>query len=261
MLFQPIEESSRLVFSRELGSVTSESKQNDSQPKSTIKSNSSFSNSLQSASALLSSLFKLYFVLFLFFLTFGPPLSFSLLYVVAGSKWASTSAPKILGAYCCYLPIMGLNGITEAFLQATANQQQLSIYSKIMIVASLSFGLSLWAFSNLGLSSSERRGKEIDLVWSSCISLSLRAAWSWRYILNFFKDHRDKAKEEKMKLDSTSPLDCLPSAPVLLTFLVSATILRWSESNSSIPRVGSIRDLLPHVGTGLLCLSGCLLSW
>lgn len=257
MIFQPIEESSRLVFSRELGSVESES----------TKGSSYSLTSLQKSQNLLSSLFKLHFLLSLFFLTFGPPLSFPLLYFIAGSKWSSTSAPSILEAYCYYLPIMGLNGIVEAFLQATANKKDLAFYSKILIFASLVFGFSLFGFNRCGtsiLGLEETHPKEVFLVWSSSISLAIRGTSCWAYLIRFFihsKRELGTVDQKRLELKGIYPWNPLPRIPTLMVFLLSRTVLNINYRDSGIPKVEGIRDLLPHFKVGAGCLGACLITW
>ncbi|KAL3918808.1 MAG: hypothetical protein SGPRY_005870 [Prymnesium sp.] len=59
------------------------------------------------------------------FVSFGPPYCWLLLHMLYGEKWSSTDAPSVLSAYCFLVGAMGLNGISEAFATATANEEQL----------------------------------------------------------------------------------------------------------------------------------------
>jgi oligosaccharide translocation protein RFT1 len=65
-------------------------------------------------------------------------------YIFGGSKWLQTSAPYLLSWYCVYIPIMGINGILESFVQVIATPEIIKQQSKNMLVNFLvSSGLGL----------------------------------------------------------------------------------------------------------------------
>ncbi|KAL1520703.1 hypothetical protein AB1Y20_022272 [Prymnesium parvum] len=59
------------------------------------------------------------------FVSFGPSYSWLLLHILYGDKWSTTEAPSALAMYCWLVCAMGLNGISEAFVNATAKDEQL----------------------------------------------------------------------------------------------------------------------------------------
>lgn len=59
------------------------------------------------------------------FIAFGPAYSWLLLHLLYGPKWSQSEAPAVLSVYCFLVCAMGLNGIAEAFVNATATAAQL----------------------------------------------------------------------------------------------------------------------------------------
>lgn len=89
----------------------------------------------------------------------------------------------MLSAYCVYVPIMGLNGITEAFLQATADTPRLATHSRWMVIFSVVYlAVCIIAFNGLGLGS-------VGFVVANCWNLSVRFWVSWLYITGFEREH------------------------------------------------------------------------
>lgn len=203
-VFQPVEESARLYFSDTLG---------DKAPHETRAK-----QTYERSATLLRVLFRLHALLGLGLLTFGPPLAQPFLMLVAGPRWASppSHAPAILASYCCYLPVMGINGIVEAFLQSTAPPTTLAWYSRVLIGSSATFALALFlghiAFPALGF------GCETVLVWANTLGLAVRAIVCLRYISATFA----RASAGTPRLHTS-----LPSQPVLGALSASAVALRW----------------------------------
>ena len=51
---------------------------------------------------------------------FGPSYAYLLLRLLYGRRWSDTEAPAALGWYCPYIALLAVNGVTEAYLHATA---------------------------------------------------------------------------------------------------------------------------------------------
>lgn len=166
---------------------------------------------------------------------------------------------------------MGLNGLAEAFLQATAPSRELAAYSRMMLGASALFAAALWLLSSeqgLGM-------KESGLVWANILNLAARAAYSWRYTTKFFATHTSphaiKARgAEKLKADAQGTLQpppdvglraALPRLPTLCVFALVAGVLRWSEARGRTLVAPTLRELFGHIGVSVLCLTACLASW
>ncbi|KAH9054018.1 Rft protein-domain-containing protein [Lactarius deliciosus] len=122
VVFQPIEETSHIFFSKSLSSSPSSSSSKDDQ------------EALETAVELLSTL--LLFTHFLLLIVFGPrylPLATAL---VLPPRYQQTSAPRILRAFRFYLPAMAYSGVLEAFLASVCTPADLRAQSRMMAAAS-----------------------------------------------------------------------------------------------------------------------------
>ncbi|EMD39779.1 hypothetical protein CERSUDRAFT_150450 [Gelatoporia subvermispora B] len=226
IIFQPIEETSRVFFSKTLSSAPSNSRP-----------------ALETASTILHALLLLFTHLLLLLVTFGPP------YLALGAslllppRYLHTSAPAILRAYIYYIPAMAFNGVLEAFLASVAAPADLRAQSRWMAAFSVAFVVAAVGMTQvLGMGD---RG----LVWANVANLLLRAGYAWRFVLGYFgtRGAGEMASWKK----------AAPPTPVLVAFAVSAAIARWSEAvYQNVPlRLGA---QIGHVGVGILCLVGCL---
>ncbi|KAK0557160.1 Oligosaccharide translocation protein rft1 [Tilletia horrida] len=274
MLFQPLEESSRLVFSTQLGAI---------QPGSASTLSPS-SSSLQTSISLLETLLYSYTLLSIFLLSFAPPLALPGLFLLAGKHWATaTTAPTILGAYASvYLPVMGFNGILEGFLQATASERELGNYSVLMVGSSAAFVLAL--FFGSSPSASSNKSGETALVYANSLALAIRAIWSWVYVVRFIS--RGRSLPQAPASDSTSqkgnvaattnaapvpsstalhPASILPTVPTLVTFLLVGLYLRHDSFPGRGPASATLTfarlgDVLPFLVKGGACAIVCFTS-
>lgn len=178
LLYQPIEESARLTFARNLGSRTS----NPSQA------------AILYAQNMLRTLLSFYVLLTMYLIAFCPPLTTPLLTIIAGQRWAlETSAPKILAVYgAAYLPAMAFNGLLEGFLQASATPKQLTRYDAVLVGASgcfiafLALMTSPWSPFLQDSRSLLSVPPEIALVLASTFSTYIRAIYCFRFATKFF---------------------------------------------------------------------------
>ncbi|CDS01985.1 hypothetical protein [Sporisorium scitamineum] len=142
ILFQPVEETSRIVFSSELVALDPDDLASKPTPLSP--------GAIDRVAGMLSGLFRLHLLLACLMTTFGSPLSVAFLYSMAGPRWAlETSAPSILAAYTFYLSIMGINGVVEGFVQSVASRRQVERYSRVLLAASAGFVGALAACNGL----------------------------------------------------------------------------------------------------------------
>lgn len=161
--FQPMEESSRLHFA----------------PCASSRSNADQA----SAAQLLSVMLHLHMLLGTCIVAAAPPLAPSLLAWLAGPQWADSSAAAILASYCWYIPVMGLNGMAEAFVQAVAPPKVLAWYSRILLGSSAMFWGTLVGGSYVPLLASLGASR---MVWANVLALSVRVAASFWYIQQYW---------------------------------------------------------------------------
>ncbi|KAH0448494.1 hypothetical protein IEQ34_022294 [Dendrobium chrysotoxum] len=71
-------------------------------------------------------------------IAFGPSYSYCLIRLLYGKKWSDGQASTVLSCYCFYIISLAVNGTSEAFLHAVANESQL-----------IQSNLSLFLFSGI----------------------------------------------------------------------------------------------------------------
>ncbi|CAG8981105.1 hypothetical protein HYALB_00012626 [Hymenoscyphus albidus] len=173
LLLQPIEESSRSYFGRLLSST---SPSDPSSPQSTPPK-----EKVIAAKQSLNTLLRGYTLLSITAVTLGPVLAPQLLHLILGTHWSHTGAGAVLSVYCYYIPLLSLNGITEAFVSAVATEGEVNTQSGFFIVFSCAFAASSYLFLKvLGM------GGE-GLVWANCINMALRIGWSSVFIKRFME--------------------------------------------------------------------------
>lgn len=168
MLFQPIEESSRNLFSKLL---------------STQDGNGPEKQRIHSVHLILSDIIRLYLLLGILATALGPAIAPVLLNFVAGPQWTSSGAGHALGTYCYYIPLLALNGITEAFISAVACPAELHQQSTWMFAFSLGFAAAGYLFLRLLAWGAQ------GLVWANVVNMSLRILWSAFFIHSYFRRH------------------------------------------------------------------------
>jgi oligosaccharide translocation protein RFT1 len=232
ILFQPIEESSRVFFSKSLSVSSSSGEKED--------------KALKTAMQLLSTILLLFTHFLLLLVTFGPPYLTLATALVLPPRYLQTSAPSILRAYRFYLPAMAYNGILEAFFASVCTPADLRTQSRMMAAASLTLVATTLAGSRLlGMG-------DTALVWANTVSMAVRALYAWRFVQRYC------AARGQPALISWSAL--LPPWGVLSAFAAAAICTRWSEAAYDGVKLSVIQQK-GHVTVGGVCLIVCLLSW
>lgn len=166
MLFQPIEEASRNLFSKLCAvqpSTQKPTKEGTKQAKQTLE-----------------TILHLYNLISLAACGLGPTLAPILLQVVAGSKWVETGAGATLATYCYYIPLLALNGVTEAFIASVATNAELGAQSIYMSFFFAGFAVSAYLFLQV-----LRMGAQ-GLVFANCVNMALRIVWGLGFIKKYF---------------------------------------------------------------------------
>ncbi|KAI0726276.1 Rft-1-domain-containing protein [Fomitopsis betulina] len=227
MVLQPIEETSRVFFSKSLAGP----KQDPA--------------ALRAAANVLLALLLLFTHLLLLLITFAPPYLPLALALVLPPKYIHTSAPTILRTYVYYIPAMAFNGVLEAFFASAAAPADLHTQSRWLVAFSLGFvGVAV------GLAEGAHLG-DAGLVWANVVNLACRALYAWRFAVWFF---REKSGQELL-----ASRRAVPPAPVLLVFAGAAGATRWSERLFADAPLRLV-DQLGHVATAGVCLTGCLFA-
>ncbi|KAK9772128.1 putative Oligosaccharide translocation protein RFT1 [Seiridium cardinale] len=176
LVFQPVEESSRNYFSKLLS--TSEASAKDEKDTS-VPAKLSKEN-INRAKADLQSLFKSYTLLSILVVTLGPFGAPLLVQIIAGREWAASGAGGVLAQYCLYIPLLALNGISEAFVSSVASKSEVHRQSLWMGAFSVMFGVAGFVFLRvLDLGA-------VGLVYANSINMLCRILWSSRFISGYF---------------------------------------------------------------------------
>lgn len=209
ILFQPLEETSRTLFSKLLANKTP--------------------SSMATASDMLMTLLRCHVLLGFVFTCFATNYTRTLIDLLVGKEWSTErDAPAVLAVYCMYVPIMGINGVTEAFVQAVASKSDLSRLSYYMVGFSACFMMAGYLFMSVfGLGA-------IGLVLANMVNLGIRIAYSWHYIKRYFGRNMDIG-------------DWIPRLTTTIAFISAWFITRWSEK-----AIGwaTFQQKLMHIGVG-----------
>lgn len=217
MLFQPIEESSRNLFAKLCA---------DTKPTPAARS-AEQTQSLTKASRILKMVIRVYMLISLFAAILGPKVAPLLLSIVAGSKWANTSASDVLATYCRYIPFLAINGVTEAFVAAVATNGQLYTQSLFMGLFFAGFAGSAWYFiSHLAWGAS-------GVIAANSVNMGLRIIYNMWFVQRFFKERGV----------SFSLFDCLPSNPVLLSAQFYPWVMQFRPRPDWLLRYGVFGEL------------------
>lgn len=238
IVFQPIEETARVFFSKTLSSNTDAAKES-------VKSKQAH-GALESAASVLMNLLLAFSHLLILLITFAPPYLPLALKLALPSRYLNTSAPSILHTYVYYIPTMAFNGVLEAFFASTATPADLRKQSRWMLVFSLVFVLGAVALARgLGLGDS-------GLVWANVANLWLRASYAWLFIRRYFAS---KGAGSLVALRRA-----IPPVGVLAAFALSAFATRLSyNANRDAPL--TIPGQFRHIVVGATCVASCLVAW
>lgn len=229
IILQPIEETSRLFFSKALSATGKNSPE-----------------ALRSAANALMVLLLVFTHLFLLLITFAPPFLPLALTLVIPSRYLQTSAPSILGTYIYYIPTMAFNGILEAFFTSTATPADLRAQSRYLLAFSVGFvGAAVTFTQGLGLG-------DTGLVWANILNLLFRALYAWNFARTFF--------EARGSGDLVHWRRAVPPTKVLAVFAVSALATRWCGAYyDDYPMIIPAR--LPHILVGCVFVGCSFVAW
>lgn len=229
ILFQPLEEASRTFFTKLLVNDTGKPS----------------SENVTVAADVLLLIMRFHVMLGLVFTCFATNYTATLIDLLVGKEWSvHSNAPAVLATYCLYVPVMGINGITEAFVQAVATKSDLTKLSYYMVAFSACFMAAGYIFMKiLDLGAT-------GLVFANMVNLGIRIIYSWRYIVRYFQSVSQLTERKMLRVR-----EWFPSALTMLAFVVSWMITRWSENS-----IGwyTLNQKSIHVGIGGLCFLAVL---
>jgi len=254
LIFQPLEENGRLLFSNQHASII--------QAKEEKREVGQLVDNLEWTYCVLVK-----FVLYIGFIfaVFGSNYTSVLLRLLAGERWGSNKeASTALSAFCIYTALMALNGMTEAFVYGVAESGlevgSLAVaHGLIGIVFYVTAPLLVYNGSDYGI------GGTVGLVMANGLCMALRSIYSLHFASSHFAKYRNSMKEsnESTRVGKRLPaLDfmrkLLPRTPILVVFIVSYNLMNRSriwfcnEGRIAHPPLLST-EIASHIGVGITC--------
>ncbi|ORX57841.1 Rft-1-domain-containing protein [Piromyces finnis] len=203
IIFQPLEETCRIYFSKELVSKTSTT------------------SSRQQVFKVIMTILKCHFILGMYFIFFATNYTGVLIDFLAGSNWSKNSAaPKALAYYCVSIPFMGFNGILEGFVQAVAPKKELHYQSRMMTLFWIIFAACCFIFVkifHLGI---------VGIIIGNMVNMSLRVYTCYQYLINYYKK-----TEEKEDIKEIHPFNTVTKKPVVWVCFITSWIICYVISD------------------------------
>ncbi|KAG9285772.1 hypothetical protein G9A89_013197 [Geosiphon pyriformis] len=245
ILFQPLEETGRTLFSKLLSGIEVENNVSRAAKDQDDSQDEAQRTVLLTSLQILTTIIKFHVLLGLLFISFGSNYTGALIDILVGSKWSiGTPAPLALSFYCFFVPIMGVNGITEAFVTAVGTQETISQLNQWLVAFSIGFVSAGFFFVRV-LSAGA-----IGLVAANAFNLLIRIAWSWRYIRHYFlnmgnKYHQTRFNDEIRQLLTIANMS--PSLLVWLSFAIAWMVTYWSNQ---VIGWGTLEAKIRHISVG-----------
>ncbi|TVT98448.1 hypothetical protein EJB05_12528 [Eragrostis curvula] len=174
---------------------------------------------------------KLIMIIGLVVISFGPSYSYTLLKLLYGERHSDGEASVVLRYYCFYIISLAMNGTSESFLHAVANENQLKKSNDMLLIFSV-----IYIILNVVLI---KFAGAVGLIAANSINMSLRITYSVLFIKNYFKG-------------SFSFRRCLPAGWGIL--LISGLTTAFSE-RMFLDRKRFKQTLPIHIAIGVMCLS------
>ena len=166
LVFQPLEEAGRALFGR--------------LALQTAQQGPSARHAVQASWTTLAALLRLVLLVGCTFACFGAPFTGVLVSLLLPGRWVGLAVPQALALYCLYVAALALNGMTEAFVFATASQAALFRLNLRMVCISLAYCAAAWlAVGPAGLGVP-------GLIGAGALNMLLRSASSTLHIHQHF---------------------------------------------------------------------------
>ncbi|CAF1450278.1 unnamed protein product [Rotaria sordida] len=182
LIFSTLEESAYAYFQQTLSrpKITKDQHMQDDQFQQKQLSSSPSEQKTIKLNALIFCNYLLRFVIIisLLVITFGFPYSRTLLNIYGGTNLIEGSGPGLLRLYCIYILFLAINGITEAFSQATMSIKQLKNYKNLIsIFAIIYLGIFYILIKQIGI---------YGIIIANCLNMSLRITTNLYYFNQYF---------------------------------------------------------------------------
>ncbi|KAH7905716.1 Rft protein-domain-containing protein [Hygrophoropsis aurantiaca] len=249
IIFQPVEETCRVFFSKTLSSTKTSLDGSSSKPQSELDS-----TAIRQASTALITLLSVQLVFSLLVVVFGSLYLPIFLHIFLPQRYLSTSAPHVLQVWVWYIPFLAINGGLEAFFSSVANPEDLSRQSRWMVAFSIIYIVSAMTFYNLHLG-------DTSLVYANIINLVARICYTSQFISAYLKRHRG-ARE-------LTWWTAMPRWQFILMSMISLSAIVYNARRAGVEEIVALngqRALLNptvvlHVSLGIGLGILCLVTW
>lgn len=179
IIFQPLEESSRNLFSTLL-SPGEKGKRNETQ--------------VRAAKRHLIDILRVYQLVSVLIFPLGPLMVPQALRILGGRQWASTKVDDLLSLYCYYIPFLAFNGITEAFVSSAADPREIRNQTVWMGAFSACYALAAYLFLEVGSMGA------YGLVLANIVNMAVRILWSYTFIRTYLSKHGDNIRVSELSM-------------------------------------------------------------
>ena len=197
--------------------------------------------------SMLRNVLKAVLLIGVLFPLFGPPYARLAVKVALGSKWYSDDTVLAISAFCFYIFVMGVNGVTEAFVQAVAVPGVWSAVNVSLLLSSGGFLLSApLLIAQLGTS---------GIIVANTLSMLIRIASSMYFIMTYLDSPSITSKKHSHVLNSLLPGVVDIACMVVVVLGTHLSSLYFAKSDMTMT------DSLRHVAVGVICVAlfaGCM---
>ncbi|CAH1179354.1 unnamed protein product [Phaedon cochleariae] len=222
-IFRPIEESAYFYFSQMIKRDTPLTEQN---PKH-----------ISEAAEVLSQLCKVVMSIGLLVFVFGQSYSYSFLFLYGGHKLVESNLPVTLLRFHTFaIILLAINGVTEGYVHATMDNEQLDKYNYLMVIFSVAFLLISYIFTYfIGA---------VGFILANCFNMLARIIHSTVFIT------------KKYKGTNHNPLNHLfPGVKFLSALGISFIVTKLSEEYILQ------KSIILHIGIGGICFLLAIALW
>ncbi|KNC75655.1 hypothetical protein SARC_11824 [Sphaeroforma arctica JP610] len=194
----------------------------DTHPDSRQGQSNTFAQRKALAARALVTLLKFVGILGLVFVCFGPSYTTILLDMYGGQAISIGIGPALLSWYCLYVLVLGINGITECFLLASADRNTIEAYNRLMV------GFSV-VYLAASLTLTRTRLQAAGFIVANCLNMCLRIAYGLRHALQYFAPRT--LTHPQATAHNTHPLyQAVPSFWLLCTLVASGLVTQVSHA-------------------------------
>ncbi|XP_018326501.1 protein RFT1 homolog [Agrilus planipennis] len=166
-LFRPIEESAYFYFTQMVKRDVAISEQQK--------------KNINEATTVLNQLCKVVISIGLIVIAFGQSYSYTLLHLYGGKALTDNALPTtLLRFHCVSVLLLAVNGVTECYVFATMNNQQIDRYNYKMVVFSVIFLIISYLFTLIF--------GPVGFILANCINMAARIGHSIYFIHQKYKD-------------------------------------------------------------------------